>query len=67
MADEKIVPLYNMDISPVLITAIDAFDDAIVAAIENVLDAGVHKGFVVGMLHAYAHRQTREMVDRGYA
>ena len=64
MENKKVIPLYNMDMSPVLITAIEEFDNAIVAAIENVLGAGVHKGFVVGMLHAYAHRQTREMVDR---
>lgn len=63
MDDKKVIPLYNMDMSPALITAINAFDDAIVAAIQDVMDAGVHRGFIVGMLHAYAHRQTQEMVD----
>lgn len=45
----------------------DSFDDAMVKAINDVIESGVHRGMIVGMLHAYAHEQTRRMVDEGYA
>ena len=64
---EKVVKLTSLDLPPKLITAINSFDDAMVKAIDNVIESGVHRGMIVGMLHAYAHEQTRRMVEEGYA
>lgn len=67
MSDNKVVILTSYDLPPHLITAINAFDDAIIKAIDDVIDARVHRGMIVGMLHAYAHKQTQIMCDEGYA
>ena len=67
MKNQKIVNLTSFDLPPRLITSINAFDDAMVKAIDTVIESGVHRGMIVGMLHAYAHEQTRRMVEDGYA
>lgn len=67
MKDEKIVNLTKLDLPPHLITAIDAFDDAMVKAINNVIESGVHRAMIAGMLHAYAHEQTSRLCENGYA
>lgn len=63
----KVTTLTSFDLPPRLITAINSFDDVMVKAIDDVISAGVHRGMIVGMLHAYAHEQTRRMVEEGYA
>jgi hypothetical protein len=67
MKEKNVVSLTSFDLPPHLITAINAFDDAIIKAIDDVTGAGVHRGMIVGMLHAYAHHQTQRMCDDGYA
>lgn len=67
MKESKVVALTSFDLPQRLVTAINAFDDAMVAAINDVTESGVHRGMIVGMLHAYAHEQTKRMCDEGYA
>lgn len=67
MDKNKVVTLKSFDLPLRLITSINSFDDAMVKAIDNVVSSGVHRGMIVGMLHAYAHEQTRRMVEEGYA
>ena len=63
----KVVNLTSFDLPPRLVTAMNSFDDAMIKAIGDVIDSGVHRGMIVGMLHAYAHEQTRRMCEEGYA
>jgi hypothetical protein len=67
MKEKNVVSLTSFDLPPHLITAINAFDDAMIKAIDDVIAARVHRGMIVGMLHAYAHYQTQIMCDDGYA
>lgn len=67
MDETKVIKLTSFDLPPHLITAINAFDDAMIKAIDDVIAARVHRGMIVGMLHAYAHSQTQIMCDEGYA
>jgi hypothetical protein len=64
--NSEILAITRKGISPEIVTAIDAFDDALVAAINVAQVAGVHKGMIVGLLFGHAHAQTSEMVESGY-
>lgn len=61
------VNLTQYDLPMNLVAAINAFDSAIIKAIDDVVEAKVHRGMIVGMLHAYAQYQTQVMLDDGYA
>ncbi len=65
MTDNKVVSLTQYDLPMNLVATINAFDSAIIKAIDDVVDAKVHRGMIVGMLHAYAHHQTQIMCDTG--
>lgn len=67
MEEKNVVSLTSFDLPPHLITAINAFDAAMIKAIDDVIAARVHRGMIVGMLHGYAHYQTQIMCDDGYA
>jgi len=67
MKEKNVVSLTSFDLPPHLITAINAFDDAMIKAIDDVISAGVHRGMIVGMLHGYAHYQTKRLCEDGYA
>ena len=46
------------------VQALEVFDVALRNAVQVAGEAGVPKGFIVALLHGYAHQQTQVMVER---
>lgn len=60
------IPLHCNGLTPPLIVAADALDDALVAAIDAAQEAGVPTAIIVGLMQGHVHTQTQRMIDRGY-
>lgn len=60
---DNIVSMTKYDLPPKLVTALAKFDDTIREALEEVIESGVHRGMIVALLHAHAHKQTAKMLE----
>ena len=66
MANQKVVNLTAFNLPPKLITAADAFDDAMVKALDAAIKSGIPRSMIVGMLHGYASYHARRLCETGY-